>query len=203
MFTGIVEAMGKIIQRDATPGLHTLVIYSPQCCDDLHLGDSIAVNGVCLTVMQLDAENKHFSVQAVPETLSRTNLGDLKINDFVNLERSMRADTRMGGHFVQGHVDTVSEILSVEKQGEALLVKLSLSAEYARYVVNKGFIAMDGMSLTVIEAENAEFSVTLIPYTITHTVAQFYQVGKKVNLEIDILSKYVERLLSARNNTAI
>ena len=158
----------------------------------MKIGDSIAVNGACLTVTTHDESS--FSVDVVPETLRRTNLGGLVVGSPVNLERSMPANGRFGGHVVQGHVDGTSTIRSIEGDGEALVVVFDAPSSLMRYVVEKGFIAVDGASLTVVHCDNFSFSVTIIPHTQANTVFRSRQVGDSVNLEVDIMAKYVERL---------
>jgi riboflavin synthase len=190
MFTGIVEEVGSV--KSVEPG--RLVIAAVTVMDDLGLGDSISVSGACLTVASRDRSS--FSVDVVPETLHRTNLGSLAVGDCVNLERSLAMGGRLGGHIVQGHVDATGAIDSVEEEGEALLVSVGAPPSVMRYVVEKGFIAVDGTSLTIVNCSNQGFTVTLIPYTRANTVLGARGVGDSVNLEIDILAKYVERLQS-------
>jgi riboflavin synthase len=158
------------------------------------LGDSINVNGVCLTVVAQGAG--WFAVDAVPETLRRSNLGELRAGDRVNLERALAAGDRMGGHIVQGHIEGTGTIVAREDDGEALLVRVRLEPALMRYVVPKGFIAVDGTSLTVIEAGANEFTFTLIPFTRDHTVLGAKSIGARVNIETDIIGRYVERLVA-------
>ncbi len=188
MFTGIVEEVGAV--RAVEPG--RLLIGASEALIDVKVGDSIAVNGACLTVTTHDASS--FSVDVVPETLRRTNLGGLVVGSPVNLERSMPANGRFGGHVVQGHVDGTSTIRSIEDDGEALVVVFDAPSSLMRYVVEKGFIAVDGASLTIVHCGNFSFSVTIIPHTQANTVFRSRQVGDSVNLEVDIMAKYVERL---------
>ena len=164
---------------------------------DCHDGDSIAVNGVCLTVTSFTP--KAFTVGVAPETLRITNLGDLREQSNVNLERAVRSDTRMGGHFVQGHVDTTAEILSVEKDGDALTYRFKpRNQEMLQYIVFKGFIALDGTSLTVTKVNDAEgwFEVMLIVYTQTRVVIAQKKAGESVNIEVDMMAKYAQKSLS-------
>ena len=188
MFTGIVEEVGAV--RAVEPG--RLIIGASEALIDVKVGDSIAVNGACLTVTTHDESS--FSVDVVPETLRRTNLGGLVVGSPVNLERSMPANGRFGGHVVQGHVDGISTIRSIEGDGEALTVVFDAPSSLMRYVVEKGFIAVDGASLTIVHCDNFSFSVTIIPHTQANTVFRSRQVGDSVNLEVDIMAKYVERL---------
>ena len=188
MFTGIVEEIGLISEASDT-GLR---INAGLVMHDLNVSDSISVNGACLTVTRID--EKTFEVDTVPETLRRTNLGDLTPGDPVNLERPMKADGRFGGHVVQGHVDGTGTVVSIEAEGEARNFTFEGPDNVMRYVVEKGFIAVDGASLTVVDCDYRTFSVTVIPYTREHTVFGSRRPGDKVNLEADIIAKYVERL---------
>ena len=192
MFTGIVECIGIVKDIPTQNELKRLQIFAPSIMQDVNVNDSVAVNGVCLTVIARDSEN--FSVQPVPETLRKTNLGSLPVNAAVNLERSLLPTSRLGGHFVQGHIDDTAKIVSIVREGAALLVKFSLPKSLRKYLVDKGFIAIDGMSLTIIEAHEDWFTVTLIPHTQQITIAGNYQEGTVVNIEVDILAKYSERV---------
>ncbi len=192
MFTGIVEEVGTVravVQGRLTIGGHKVM-------PTLEIGGSISVNGACLTVTTLEPDG--FSVDVVPETLRCTNLGLLSSNSPVNLERPLRADGRMDGHIVQGHVDGTGTIGEISEDGEALMVRIDAPEPLARYVVEKGFIAVDGVSLTVVHCDEAGFSVTVIPHTRDHTIFGSRSAGDAVNIEIDILAKYVERLTAGR-----
>ena len=190
MFTGIVEEVGgaRSVERGR------LVIAASTVMADLSPGDSISVSGACLTVTSRDGDS--FSVDVVPETLRRTNLGSLGVGDGVNLERSVAAGGRLGGHIVQGHVDATGTIDGIEDDGDAWMVKIGAPPAVMRYVVEKGFIAVDGTSLTVVDCFDRGFTLTVIPYTRANTVMGVRKVGDRVNLEVDILAKYVERLQS-------
>lgn len=188
MFTGIVEEVGTVNSASPTG----LTIAAKAVLEDAKAGDSIAVNGACLTVVSRTASS--FKVDVVPETFRRTDLGDLKANDIVNLERSVTPTTRMGGHFVQGHVDGTGDILEMRPDGEAVNVRFNAPPGVLRYVVEKGFIAIDGTSLTVTAVDDHSFSVTLIPFTMANTTFSRKKVGSRVNLETDILAKYVEKV---------
>lgn len=188
MFTGIVEETGKVAEASATG----LSIDASIVMDDLKVSDSICVNGACLTVTGIDGTT--FSVDTVPETLLRTNLGGLRAGDPVNLERPMRTDGRFGGHIVQGHVDGTGKVLSIVPDGEANNFKFEAGDSIMRYVVEKGFVAVDGTSLTVVNCDYRTFSVTIVPYTWENTVFGSRRPGDTVNLEVDIIAKYVERL---------
>ena len=188
MFTGIVEELGTV--GSIKNGV--LVVYASLVLEDLDVKDSICVNGACLTVTELTGTG--FQVDVVPETLRRTNLGALTSGSKVNLERSLQMGGRLGGHIVQGHVDGTGEISSITEDGDAYLYSFAVSPELSRYIVQKGFICVDGISLTVVDCADDEFTVTLIPYTREHTVLGTKSEGNKVNLEADIMAKYIEKL---------
>lgn len=196
MFSGIVETIGAIVRAETLQGCKYFTITPKQRFDDLTIGESISVNGTCLTVTSFTSET--FDVTAVPETLRLTNLGHLKQNDYVNLERSLRFNSRIGGHYLQGHVDAIGQILQIEKDNsDALLVKISIPEKLAKYVINKGYIGIDGMSITVIQAEPEWFTVTFIPHTQDVTITKQYNIGSCVNIEVDMMGKYIEKLLGA------
>ncbi len=192
MFTGIIEELGTIeaVREDG------LSVRAIKVLEDARVGDSICINGVCLTVTSISGGV--FSVDTVPETRRRTNLGDLSPGDAVNLERALRPNDRMGGHFVQGHVEGTGTVASVLQDGPALMIRFSAPAELLRYIVAKGFIAIDGTSLTVVERDDRGFSVTIIPLTQEWTTLGRRRPGDRVNLETDILAKYVEQLVAGR-----
>lgn len=175
-------------------GGHQLRVRAGKVLEDLKLGDSVAVNGTCLTVTSFDAGA--FVVGLSPETLRRTNLGELRPGDRVNLERALRPTDRMGGHYVQGHVDGVGTVVERRREGDAVNVRLSCGPELSRYVVEKGFIAVDGISLTVTGCGDGWFSVSLIPFTQQSVTLGGKGVGEKVNVEVDIMAKYVEGFLA-------
>ena len=188
MFTGIVEEIGVI--RGTGP-CH-LAIGAKNVLEDTKPGDSIAVNGACLTVTSTSSDA--FCVDVMPETIRRTNVGGLHYGDLVNLERAMSAGGRFGGHLVQGHVDGTGKVMALTPEAEAIIARISAPAELTSYIVNKGFIAVDGVSLTVIGCDDFSFSVSLVSYTREHTVLGSVRPGTTVNLEVDIIAKYVERL---------
>ena len=185
MFTGIVEEIGKVISASTT----RLVIAAPQVVDGMNPGDSIAVNGACLTVTDFDRVS--FSVDVMPETLQHTNLGLLKAGDSVNLERPTALGGKMSGHLVQGHVDNTGRIIALEWEGEALLLQFEAPTEILRYAVPKGFIAVDGISLTITEKDSSSFRVSVVEYTRQNTTLGSRKKGDVVNLEVDIIAKYV------------
>ena len=191
MFTGIVEELGKVISAQAG----NLVITANDVLSGIERGGSIAVNGVCLTVT--DFNNNSFSVDVMPETLKRTNLGLLSAGDRVNLERPVALGGRLGGHLVQGHVDDTGRVASVIWEGEAMLVRFDAPPEVMRFTVEKGFIAVDGVSLTIVDKDASSFWVSVVDYTRKHTTLGSQQVGDLVNLEVDIIAKYVEQLSQA------
>lgn len=196
MFCGIVEATGIVMRVIPQNEAIDFIISIPDTFSDIAIGDSIAVNGVCLTVTHFTMHS--ISVTAVAETLRLTNLGQLTENSLVNLERSITPTTRLGGHYVQGHVDAVGEIVEIKAQGTAaMLAKISIPHTLEKYIVRKGYITLDGMSITVIDTAPDWFTVTFIPHTQQATVVKHYCQGSKVNLEVDMMGKYIEKLLGA------
>ena len=193
MFTGIIEEVGKV--TSVRPG--NLVISASDVLRGIVLGESIDVNGVCLTITSFKANS--FSVDIMLETLKRSNLGLLATGDRVNLERALAIGGRLGGHLVQGHVDDTGRVASIRRDGEAMLIRCEAPPQVMRYVVEKGFIAVDGMSLTVVARDNSSFQVSIVGYTRQHTTLGDRQVGDAVNLEADIIAKYVEQLGQARS----
>jgi len=193
MFTGLVEEIGQIAAVEAYGTSRRLVIRAKKILADAKIDDSICVNGVCLTVVAR-AENT-FQVQAVDETLRKTTLGNLKPNAPVNLERALRPSDRLGGHFVQGHVDGIAEIVDIILQAAGQLTVVELPKELWRYVIPHGSITLDGVSLTVARLEGARVTIALIPHTLAQTTLGIRQRGDGLNVETDLLGKYVERLL--------
>ena len=185
MFTGIIEEIGKVSSASTA----RLVISAQQVVDGIKPGDSIAINGACLTVTDFDRAS--FSVDVMPETLQRTNLGQLTAGDGVNLERPTTLGGQLGGHLVQGHIDDIGRIISMEREGEALLFRFEAPPEVMRYTAPKGFIAVDGISLTITEKDNSSFQVSVVEYTRRNTTLSSRKVGDVVNLEVDIIAKYV------------
>lgn len=204
MFTGIVEEIGQITDV-AAQAPASLSVACRTVAADSHVGDSISVAGCCLTITDVkrdgDGQPQGFVADLMGETLARTSLGDRGIGDTVNLERALRADARLGGHLVQGHVDGVASVVSVQPQGEWTVVWFGLPEPIARYVVEKGSITVEGVSLTVAEVTGDAFAVGLIPHTLGATSLGALGVGDRVNLEVDVVAKYVERLLAARAAT--
>src|SRR5262245_4804674 len=184
MFTGIVEEVGRVDAVDARPGLTRFRLSARRVLDDLSVGDSIAINGTCLTVVAHDPDA--FDVEATPETLRRTNLGRLTAGDGVHLERPLQANGRFGGHVVQGHVDAVGSLAARRAEGESVIVTFTAPKDVMRYVVPKGSIAVDGVSLTVVDVGEGDFTVSLIPHTQQATLLTERPLGWPVNLEADI-----------------
>jgi riboflavin synthase len=199
MFTGLVEALGTVTSIEPDGAGRRLVIAEPRLAAGLSIGESVAINGACLTVVENDRST--FRFEAGPETLRRTNLGELTAGDRVNLERSLRLSDRLGGHIVQGHVDGVGYIASRERQDDWETVWFRCAAELAAQMVAKGSVAVDGVSLTLVDVEAERFSVALIPHTLALTTLGFKAVGATVNLETDILAKYVAKLLRMPNTS--
>jgi riboflavin synthase len=193
LFTGIVEDVGRVLHID-TGDAGQLVVQASTALQGLKLGDSISVNGTCLTVVELSSDS--FRADLSPETFRRTNLGDLQTGNAVNLERPLAAGDRMGGHVVQGHVDGTGRVQFFKPEGESYLFRFSAPKRLMPYVVEKGFVSVDGASLTVVKKGAASFSIAVIPYTLAKTVLGERQKGDRVNLEVDILAKYVESLLA-------
>jgi riboflavin synthase len=196
MFTGIVEELGVVEGLEEQADAIRLTVRGPHVVTDAHLGDSIAVNGCCLTVAERDGET--FTADVMRETLDKTSLGALEPGSKVNLERAVTATTRLGGHIVQGHVDGTGEVLSRTPSEHWEVVEVSLPSDLSKYLVDKGSITVDGISLTVVEVRDESFTVSLIPETLARTTLGLKQPGERVNLEVDVIAKYVERLLEAR-----
>lgn len=193
MFTGIIEELGTVTTLRREGNVARVGVQATIVRDDLRIGDSLAVNGVCLTVERIEASQVWASM--MPETLERSTLGGLTPGDHVNLERALRLDSRLGGHLVAGHVDGISRVLGIAGSGEERVITISLPAELARFVAPKGSIAVDGVSLTVVDAFADRFSVSLIRHTLAQTTFARYRTGDRVNLEADTLARYLARLL--------
>ena len=195
MFTGLVQAVGRLDAREPRGGDVRLRIgFGGLPAGDLALGESIAVNGTCLTVVAFDATG--FEADASSETLSLTTLGTLPLGAPLNLERALRVDDRLGGHLVSGHVDGVGEVLAIVPDARAQRWRFSAPAALLRYIARKGSVCVDGTSLTVNAVDDEGFEVALVPHTVAHTAFAATRVGDRVNLEVDLLARYVERLLS-------
>ena len=190
MFTGIVEEVGKIKNINNSG----LSVYASKVLEGTILGDSIAVNGTCLTVVRMDDES--FTVDLAPETIKRTGFGAMGQSNVVNLERPLSADGRLGGHIVQGHVDGTGKITSIKGDADCFIISIRSPKKLMPYIVSKGYITVDGISLTVVKRNTASFTISVIPYTLEHTNLKSKQAGSLVNLEVDIVAKYVENLMT-------
>jgi len=201
MFTGLVQGVGRLLAREARGGDARLrVAFGSLDAAGVVLGESIAVNGCCLTVVDHDADA--FEIDASNETLALTTLGALPIGSALNLERALRADDRLGGHLVSGHVDGVGRVLAIEPDGRAQRWRFAAPRPLHRYLAKKGSICVDGTSLTINEVDGEGFAVALIPHTVAQTAFAGTVVGDAVNLEVDLVARYVERLLSASDTAA-
>ena len=197
MFTGIIEAVGKVENIKKQSGDAKIKIKVGNLdMSDVALGDSIACNGVCLTAIELSDSSYTADVSA--ESLRLTTLGDLNVGSKVNLEKALTPTTRLGGHLVSGHVDGVGEIVSIKSDARSVIYKVKAPTEIAHYIAKKGSTCVDGVSLTVNEVENSTFSLNLVPHTLKETTAESYKVGSLVNLEVDLLARYLERLLTGQ-----
>lgn len=193
MFTGLVEELGILREMRRGPHSALLTINAQKIPADLKIGDSVSVNGVCLTVTAFD--NQSITADVMAETLDKSNLGDLKPGDRINMERALRLGDRLGGHLVSGHIDGVGTIIKKETFDIAVLITISALAEVMRYIIKKGSVAVDGTSLTVVDRREEMFTVSLIPHTAHATTLGHKDVGQTVNLEGDMIGKYVEQLL--------
>ena len=198
MFTGLVEETGKLKNKLKTGNGFQLTFSAEKVLDDLEIGSSISVNGCCLTVVK--REGNTFSVDTIEETLKKTNLDSLEVNNRVNLERPLKADARFGGHFVLGHVDTTGTVINVEELSNSYFMKISFPDNFKKYLIYVGSISIDGVSMTVAELGENWFGVGIIPFTWQETVFSDKKVGDKVNLEFDVLGKYVERIMEVKKD---
>jgi riboflavin synthase len=195
MFTGIIEAVGTIKSLQITAkGARLTIDAGSLDMSDVKLGDSIATNGICLTVVELSAQS--YSVDVSNETLQRTCFGNYQQGQQVNLEKAMLPTTRFGGHMVSGHVDAKTKVISIKNNGNSIEYWLALPKEFSHYVSEKGSITIDGISLTVNALSENQFRLTIVPHTLEQTIMKYYQVGSEVNLEVDLIARYLERLLT-------
>lgn len=192
MFTGIIEEIGKVISVNGGGGGYSLKIGAEKVLNGTIIGDSISCNGVCLTVTGMGQEA--FSVDVMPETMSRTNLGRLKRGDLLNLERALSLSSRLGGHIVSGHIDGVGNITDVKREGNALLMTVSTTRQILKYIVEKGSVAIDGISLTVVSVDERSFKISIIPHTRMETTLTDKRISESVNIENDVIAKYLEKL---------
>src|SRR3989339_557444 len=193
MFTGIIEEVGKVSSLRKNSGIMEITIEAAKIFDDIKIGDSISISGVCLTVTLFKGNS--FTVQAVEETISRTTFSKLRSGNNVNLERAVRPIDRLGGHFIQGHVDCIGKVISVKNQSGNLLISISPAKEQEKYIVTKGSIAIDGISLTVTYTKTGEFGISVIPHTVENTTLKGIKPGDNVNIETDIIAKHIEKLM--------
>lgn len=196
MFTGIIEDIGTIAAIERMSGRWEFSLKTGLSLSEIHKGDSVAVDGVCLTVTKVGEER--FSADASLETLNATTLRNKTVNDSVNLERALRADSRFGGHIVMGHVDATGEIEEIRKAGDSIQYTIRIPEEISPYIVRKGSVAVDGISLTVNEQSATTFTVNVIPYTASQTTIALRVLGDKVNIETDVLGRYVENFLKGK-----
>ena len=196
MFTGLIREVGVVAAIDADGDGLRLTIEAPETARAAELGDSVALSGVCLTVV--DRTDGRLAFDAVPETLARTSLQTLEPGSRVNVEPALRAGEPLGGHYVQGHVDGVGSVRSIEPEGDGKRIWVDAPADLLRYVVEKGSVAVEGTSLTVADLDDAGFAIALIPHTLSQTTLDSLAAGDRVNLEVDVLAKYVEKLLPRR-----
>jgi len=193
MFTGLVEEIGYIQSLEKKGAGYLIKISASLVLDELHIGDSISVNGVCLTVIKKESET--FSVETVEETLQRSALANMTMKQPVNLERALKANSRLGGHFVQGHVDGIGEVISFEKKEPGFWLRIKVSSELVNFLVLKGSIAVNGTSLTIADIEGEKVSIAIIPHTAQVTTIKNLKTGDRVNIEVDILGKYIYKYL--------
>jgi riboflavin synthase len=194
MFTGIIQSVGSIAElRQKGPDARLRILTGKLDMSDVALGDSIAVNGVCLTVVEQGRD--YFVSDVSSETLARTSLGDLGQGGEVNLEKALTLSTRLGGHLVSGHVDGVGKVISRRDEGQSIFFDIEAPADLARYIAIKGSICVDGVSLTVNGVDGARFTLTIVPHTLAETTIKHYRAGSRVNLEVDLIARYLERLI--------
>jgi len=201
MFTGLIEEIGKLTSTAPFGSGIKFSVSAKKILTDAKIGDSIAINGVCLTIVEI-LENG-FSFDVSPETLSRTNLGTLKIGEYINLERALKLSDRLGGHIVQGHIDTLGKIVGITQLKEHTIFKIEIPTKYRELIVEKGSIAIDGISLTINSIQNNTIELNIIPHTIKETNLQYRKIGDLVNIEFDIIGKYVLNALKQQKNTTL
>lgn len=201
MFTGIIEEIGTILSRETIRGGFRFFISGKAVLEELAMGDSINIDGACQTVVAITSTA--FAVESVGETLEKTTLRNLDINQKVNLERALSVGARLGGHFVQGHVNATGEILQWYPRGENYFLEVEIPGSLARYVILEGSIAIDGISLTVAKLNANRIGINIIPHTVKNTNLQFKKIGDRVNIEVDLIAKYIEKLLSSEETDVI
>lgn len=201
MFTGIIQEKGKIKNIKKSSGKTAFVIELSKLIDNLEIGGSVACNGACLTVINLDQNT--FEVEAIPETLKLTNLGSLKIGSFLNLEPPLRLKDELSGHIVLGHVDGMGEVLNIKSEGDSILMTIKFPNNLGKYIAHKGSITIDGISLTIAKVRDKYFTVALIPHTLGVTTLSDRKIGDMVNLEVDVVARYLEKLVGGRDDTGV
>ena len=194
MFTGLIEEVGKITKLLSIPGGKRVTIQASKILDDLKIDHSVAVSGICLTAIEI--EKKSFTAEAVGETLEKSILQKMKINTPVNLERAMKLNDRLGGHFVQGHVSGIGNVSRIEKRGANWLLEIILPSKLMRYIIPEGSIAIDGISLTIADIINDRIRLSIISHTYKNTIVSYYRIGQYVNIEVDFFAKYIEKYLA-------
>ncbi len=197
MFTGIIEEKGAILAVKKSATSMALSIEASKIFSDLKIGDSVATNGVCLTVTNLN--NKYFTVDVMNETVKNTNLISLKAGDYVNLERALCLNTRLGGHIVSGHIDGIGTIINITKDDIAHIYTIKTDLAITKYIIKKGSIAIDGISLTVVDVDNDSFKLSIIPHTLANTILLNKKIGSTVNIENDLMAKYIEKFIFSSN----
>jgi len=197
MFTGIIEEVGVLEEITTGDGFGVMKVKCNKVLEDTKIGDSIATNGVCLTVKEMDTFS--FKADVMGETLAKSNLGDLKIGDKLNLERALRFSDRLGGHIVSGHIDGAGEIVSIKEERNGTWFTISASQDVLKYIIYKGSIGIDGISLTVAYVDNEVFKVSVIPHTLENTILFGKKINSKVNLECDLVGKYIEKLFTSKD----
>lgn len=200
MFTGIIEEIGKVEKIEPIQGGKRLFVSCNTVLEDLKSNDSVSVNGVCLTAVKV--ESKGFGSDAVGETLNKTTLANVKVNEPVNLERAMKLNERLGGHMVQGHVNGIGTITQITKLGQNYFVEIEIPSDISKYTIAEGSIAVDGISLTIAKLNGNKIGISIIPHTWTNTNLQTKKIGDKLNIETDFIAKYVEKLLSIKESKA-
>ena len=201
MFTGIIEEIGKVKNVNKSGNSAVIEIKAKKVLKDTKLGQSIAVNGICLTVTNI--KDNSFKVDVMPETINSSNLKKLKVNDYVNLERAMQVNDRFDGHIVSGHVDTVGKIMNISKNENAVIYEIKMDKSFSKYIIKKGSIAIDGISLTVVDIKNDIVKVSIIPTTQDETILKYKQIGSIVNIECDMIGKYIEKMLPSKKSEKI
>jgi riboflavin synthase len=201
MFTGLIEEIGKVSNISFRQGGAEITVKASVVTRSLAIGDSISINGACQTVIGFSSDS--LTVEAVEETLKKTNFRNIKTGDMVNLESSLTLSKKLGGHIVLGHIDTTGKIKKIQSLPSAKIVEIEYPSEFFKYIVHVGSVALDGISLTIASSGKLSFSVSVIPHTWDNTVLRYRRVGDEINIEFDILGKYVERQISAKNNGGI